>query len=81
MPYALHIQATNTDPATTMYLCIALGADVAANRIVDQASIAANSEYARFVMHNVEAATIVCASASVNAKVNLTLNGYLHTSL
>lgn len=74
-----HIQATNTDPAATHYLCISIGADIAANRIVDQVAIAPNSEYARWVSHVIAAAEIVCASADTNAKVTLTINGDLYT--
>lgn len=74
-----HIQATNTDPAATHYLCISIGADIAANRIVDQKSIAPNDEYARWVTHVVAAAEIVCASADTAAKITLTINGTLDT--
>ena len=74
-----HIQATNTDTAAH-YLCIAIGADVAANRIVDQVSIAANSEYARFVAHVLKNADIVCASADTASKITLTMRGDLLTS-
>lgn len=69
-----HIQATNTDTITS-YLCISIGADTAATRIVDQAAIAANSEYSRFVTHILKAGDILCASASVAAKVTLTITG------
>lgn len=74
-----HIQATNTDPAVTNYLCISIGADAAATRIVDQVAIAPNSEYARWVTHSVAAAEIICASASTASKIALTMNGDLIT--
>lgn len=73
-----HIQATNTDAAATHYLCISIGADVAANRIVDQVAIAANSEYARFVTHVLVNGDILCSSADTNAKITLTINGILN---
>lgn len=74
-----HIQATNTDPSTVHYLCISIGADAAATRIVDQVQIAGGSEYARWVTHVVAAAEIVCASADASSKVTLTVNGDLYT--
>lgn len=72
-----HIQATNTDPAATHYLCISIGADAAATRIVDQIAIGANSEYSRWVTHVIAAAEIVCASADTASKIALTINGTL----
>ena len=69
-----HIQATNTDTITS-YLCISIGADTAATRIVDQVSIAPGGEYSRWVTHMLKSGDILCASASVAAKVTLTLTG------
>lgn len=74
-----HIQATNTDPSTTHYLCVSIGADVQATRIVDQVAISGGSEYSRFVTHVIAAAEIVCASADTANKIALTINGDLYT--
>jgi hypothetical protein len=69
-----HIKATNTDSITS-YLCVSIGADVAATRIIDQVAIAANSEYNQFATHILKSGDILCASASVAAKVTLTIDG------
>ncbi len=73
-----HIQATNND-TSTHYLCISIGTDVQANRIVDQVAIPANGEYARFVTHVVGATEIVCAGADAANKIAITINGDLYT--
>lgn len=75
-----HIQATNNDAAATHYLCISVGADIAANRIVDQVAIAANGEYARFVAHVLKNADILCASADAASKVTLTIRADVLTA-
>lgn len=72
-----YIKATNTDPAATHYLCVAIGADVAANRVVDQVAIAANDEYERWIAWVLVSGDILCASADATSKVTLTLNGKL----
>ena len=74
-----HIQATNTD-SVTHYLCIAIGADVAATRIVDQVAITANNEYARFVAHVLKNPDILCSSADTASKITLTMRGDLLVS-
>lgn len=74
-----HIQATNTDATATHYLCVSIGADAAATRIVDQVAIAPNGEYSRWVTHVIAASEIVCASADATSKVTLTVNGDLYT--
>lgn len=75
-----HIMATNTDPAATHYLCVSIGADVAANRILDQVAIAPNTDFERFVLVNLTSSDILCASADAASKITLTTDGYLQTS-
>src|ERR1700681_3896509 len=71
-----HIQWTNTD-TVTHYVCLSIGANVAATRIVDQIPIAANSEYARFVAHVMKNADILCPGADTAAKTFLTIRADL----
>ena len=74
-----YIKATNTDPSTTHYLCVAIGADVAANRVIDQIPILGGAEYERWILWNIESADILCASADTGSKIALTMNGDLYT--
>ncbi len=69
-----YFKATNTDTITS-YLCVSIGADVAATRVIDQVAIAANSEYERWINWVLKSGDILCASASVAAKVTLTIQG------
>lgn len=71
-----HIQWTNTD-TVTHYVCLSIGANTRANRIVDQVAIAANSEYSRYVMHIVGPGELLCPAADTAAKTELTIEGYL----
>lgn len=75
-----HIMATNTDAAATHYLCVSIGADVAANRILDQVAIAPNTDFERFVLVNLTSSDILCASADAASKITLTQDGYLYTN-
>lgn len=70
-----HIMATNTD-TSTHYLCISIGADAAATRIIDQVAITANTDFERFVLVNLTSSDILCASADAASKVTLTMDGY-----
>lgn len=73
-----YIKATNTDTITS-YLCVSIGADAAATRVIDQVAIAANDEYERWIAWVLVNGDILCASASVASKVTLTINGKLTT--
>ena len=75
-----YIKATNTDPSTTHYLCLSIaGADVAANRVIDQIPILGGAEYERWILWNIEATEILCSSADAASKITLTMNGDLYT--
>lgn len=75
-----HIQAVNTDAAATHYFCLSIGADAQGTRIVDQAPIAAQGEYARFVAHVLKNPDILCCSADAASKLTMTLRGDLLSS-
>lgn len=74
-----YIKATNCDTSATHYLCVSIGADVVANRVVDQIPIAPNTEYERWIDVPVATAEIVCASADAASKIALTISGDLLT--
>lgn len=74
-----YIKATNNDAAATHYLCVSIGADAAATRIVDQYAIPANDEYERWIAWVLSSSDILCASADTASKITLTLNGKLTT--
>lgn len=74
-----YIKATNTDAAATHYLCVSIGADAAATRVVDQVAIAANDEYERWIAWVLTSSDILCASADAASKITLTMNGKLQT--
>lgn len=70
-----YIKATNLDPTTVHYLCIAIGTDISSHRIIDQEPVPGgnNGSFERFVTRMLKSADVLCASADTDAKINLTI--------
>lgn len=74
-----YIKVTNTDAAVTYYLCVSTGTNVAANRVIDQIPIPANTEYERHVFWPLAAAEILCIGSGTADKLTVTVSGHLYT--
>ncbi len=75
-----YIKATNADPSTVHYLCVSIGADVSATRIIDAEQIAGGGSFERFVSHILVNGDILCASADAGSKVTLTITGTIEVT-